>query len=210
MRSDSKPESVFFIGVTGGSGAGKTFFASHLREAFGREFSQIISQDSYYCDQSQKFDCEGGAVNFDIPESIDFNLLHQHLVQLQQGLAVQVPIYDFCSHQRLSQTLRIFPTDIMIVEGGLILTQPEIRDILTEVVFLDIREELRLERLIKRDILERGREREGVLKRFYAHVRPMHERYIEPNKSFASYLVEDERNILKVIENLVENLGVDS
>ncbi len=210
MRSDSKPESVFFIGVTGGSGAGKTVFAKRLREAFGLDFSQIISQDSYYLDQSDNFDEEGGAVNFDIPESIDFDLMLQHLLQLQLGFPVQAPTYNFSTHQRLDSTMYIIPTDIIIVEGGLILTQPRIKELLTESVFLDYPEEVRLERMLKRDILERGRDKEGIFARFRNHVKPMHERYIEPVKSLASYRVTDDASIHKTIDELVENLGVDS
>lgn len=210
MRSDSKPESVFFIGVTGGSGAGKTVFSKRLREAFGMDFCQVISQDFYYLDQSDNFDKEGGAINFDIPESIDFNLLRQHLLQLQLGFPVHAPIYNFATHQRLSTKMCITPADIIIVEGGLILTQPEVRELLTESVFLDLPEEVRLERLLARDISERGRDKQGILTRFSNHVKPMHKRYIEPIKSLASYHVYDESSIHVVIDELVEKLGVDS
>lgn len=210
MRSDSKPDSVFFIGVTGGSGAGKTVFAKRLREAFGVNFSQIISQDAYYYDQRQKFDSEGGSINFDVPESIEFDLLQNHLHQLQLGFPIQIPVYNFSTHQRMPVKTTITPTDIIIVEGGLILTQPSIREMLTESVFLDTPEEIRLQRLIRRDVLERGRSIEGILTRFRNHAKPMHEKYIEPARSLASYCVYDERSYYGVIEELVENLGVDS
>ncbi len=210
MRFNSKPESVFFIGITGGSCACKSTFARRLREAFGADFCSILDQDSYYRDQSARFDRDGGAVNFDHPDSIDFDLLHQHLLKLHKGEPVEVPIYDFATHKRLDQTITLFPKDIILVEGALILTQAKIVSMLSESVFMDASEDVRLERRIKRDLIERGRSRDGVLEQFFNHVKPMHDLFIEPNKQLATYIVRDEASMQATLEELVEKLGVDS
>lgn len=210
MRFDAKPESVFLIGITGGSCAGKSAFAQRLRDALGKDYSSILSQDSYYYDQSVQFDRDGGIINFDDPTSIDFDLLHRHLLQLQCGKPVEVPLYDFKTHSRLSSTKLTFPTDIILLEGTLILTQPKIVELLSESVFLDTPETVRLRRRIKRDVSERARTREGILCQFQNHVKPMHERYIEKSRSLATYQVFDNRSAQQTIEELVEKLGIDS
>lgn len=210
MRCNHRPESVFFIGIAGGSCACKSTFARRLCEAFGADYCRILDQDSYYRDQSSRFDYDGGSVNFDDPSSIDFDLLHRHLLQLQRGEPIDVPIYDFATHQRLSASVQMYPTDIILVEGALILTQPPIMELLTESVFMDAPESMRLERRIKRDTLERGRTREGVLAQFYNHVKPMHDRYIEPSKRLATYIINGEAAMQETIEDLVSKLGIDS
>jgi uridine kinase len=210
MRWDSKPEAIFFIGITGGSCAGKSTFARRLRDELGSEYCSILCQDSYYHDQSARFDYEGGAVNFDDPASVDFELLHRHLLQLQSGQPINVPIYDFTTHTRLAETIHLFPTDIILVEGALILTQPKIVELLTESIFLDAPEAVRLERRLYRDIVDRGRTREGVMCQFNNHVKPMHDRYIEPSRSLATYQVHSEDSISHAIAELIEKLGVDS
>ncbi|MBS0350309.1 MAG: uridine kinase [Proteobacteria bacterium] len=209
MRFETKPESVFFIGITGGSCAGKTEFAKRLRTALGFEYCNILNQDAYYLDQSASFKGDG-SVNFDAPESIDFELLYQHLLRLQRNEPIQVPIYDFGSHKRFSKTKTLFSANIILLEGELIFTQPKIRDLLTECVFIDIPEPTRLSRRPKRDMQERGRQREGVILQFEHHVRPMHRRYIEPVKQLATYIVNNDFTAGEVIADIVNKLGIDS
>jgi uridine kinase len=209
MRFDIKPESVFFIGITGGSCAGKTEFAKRLQAALGCQFCNILNQDSYYLDQSAIFRGDG-SVNFDAPESIDFELLYQHLLKLQQNEPIPVPVYDFNAHKRLSEIRMLFSADIILLEGELILTQPEIRKLLTECVFIDVPEKVRLARRLQRDIWERGRQREGVLHQFNRHVQPMHQRFIEPTKKLATYVVSNDFTAGEVIADIVDKLGIDS
>lgn len=210
MRFDSRPESVFFIGVTGGSCAGKSTFARRLRDALGLKYCNILSQDSYYRDQSAHFDHDGGAINFDDPGSIDFDLLRKHLLKLQRGEPIDVPIYDFATHRRLRETVQMFPAEIILLEGALILTQPDIVPLLTESIFLDADESVRLDRRIKRDTVERGRTRKGILEQFCKHVKPMHDRFVEPSKALATYRVFDEQTAEETIVELVDKLGIDS
>lgn len=210
MRFESRPESIFLIGVTGGSCAGKSTFARRLRDGLGLEYCNIVYQDSYYRDQSARFDRDGGTINFDDPGSIDFELLYQHLLQLQCGKSINVPIYDFATHRRLPGSVLLNPVDIILLEGALILTQPQIVQLLTESVFLEADESIRLDRRIKRDMAERGRTREGILAQFHNHVKPMHDRFIEPAKSLATYLVHDDTSAQQTIEDLIDKLGIDS
>jgi uridine kinase len=210
VRIDNKPESIIFVGVTGGSCAGKSTFAQRLREALGVQYCQILYQDSYYRDQSARFDHDGGKVNFDEPSSIDFALLYEHLLQLQRGESIRVPIYDFATHRRLPETQPLFPSEVILLEGALILTEPRIRQLLTESVFLEADESVRLQRRIRRDTIERGRTLQGILDQFHHHVKPMHDRHIEPVKAVATYRVTDEATAQAAIADLVDKLGIDS
>jgi len=210
MRFDNRPESIFFIGVTGGSCSGKNTFARRLQAALGESYCSILSQDCYYRDQSACFDHDGGLVNFDDPASIDFDLLYSHLLRLQSGHAIDVPVYDFITHQRRPETHILYPTDAIIVEGSLILTQPSLVALMTESVFLECPEEVRLARRLQRDVAERGRSEDGVLAQFFNHVKPMHIQYIEPCKNSATYCVHDELTAQLTINELVDQLGIDS
>ena len=189
------------VGVAGGSGSGKTYFARALQGALGLENCTIIFQDNYYIDQSAKFDFDGGSVNFDHPDAIDFNLIETHLKALRNQESIEVPIYDFKTHTRLVETTKVTPTPYVLVDGILILCRPLVRDLFDETVFVDTSERLRFERRLKRDIEERGRTREGVENQFLRQVKPMHDLFVEPTKSFASFVVrEDESFPEKLIE----------
>ncbi len=181
----------YIIGVAGGSGSGKTYFARELQQLFGDEVCSIIYQDNYYIDQSKKFDGDGGSVNFDHPSSLDFDLLAEGLRLLKSGLKINIPIYDFVSHTRKKETLLAEPKKIIIVDGILILQSKSVREELDEAVFFDTPESLRFERRLSRDVHERGRTVEGVRKQFELQVRPMHNEFVEPSKQFAETLVND-------------------
>lgn len=177
------------IGVAGGSGSGKTTFAKRLLQNLGTEKCAIIGQDSYYIDQSHKFDRDGGAVNFDHPSAIDFNLLEKQLIDLKSGKSIDVPIYDFATHKRLKETIHVEPHPIILVDGILILSQENVRQHFDKSVFIDTPEDLRFERRLKRDVIERGRTKDGVTAQFYGQVKPMHDQFVEPSKHFSTLLV---------------------
>lgn len=191
MTVSIKQNNNLVIGVAGGSGSGKTFFAERLFEYLGEEECSILYQDNYYHDQSHRFDFDGGSVNFDHPESIDFNLLSEHLQKLKSGHSVSVPSYDFKTHKRLPSTYQLRPKKFIILDGILILSQKSVREQLTHSVFVDTSESLRFERRLKRDVQERGRTEEGVRSQFLKQVKPMHDLFVEPSKSFASFLVHE-------------------
>jgi uridine kinase len=176
------------IGVAGGSGSGKTFFSNALHKKFGSQISTVIYQDNFYHDQSKNFDHDGGSVNFDHPESLDFDCLQTKLKKLKQNNEVEIPKYDFASHSRLSETKEIQPKKIIIVDGILILTQPELVDIFDLTIFVETPEHIRFQRRLNRDVLERGRTPEGVKVQFENQVKPMHDLFVEPSKENAQYI----------------------
>jgi uridine kinase len=179
----------YIVAITGGSGSGKTTFAKKIRDELGVENCAIVLQDSYYFDQSSKFDGDGGSVNFDHPDSIDFELLLHDLLKLKNGKPVNIPIYDFATHKRLKNEEHLEPHAIIILDGILILTNEKLRAILDESVFLDVPEDLRFSRRLKRDVEERGRTEEGVRMQFAKQVKPMHDQFVEPSKNFATKII---------------------
>jgi uridine kinase len=201
MRFELRPESIFFIGIAGGRCADKSAFAQRLREALGLEYCRILYQDAYYMDQNDEWDD---------PCSIDFALFYEHLLQLQNNEVIAVPIYDFSARRRLPRHERLFPADIILLEGTLILAQPRIRELLSASIFIDVSEAIRLERWLQRGVIEESHAGEGIVERFYDRVKPMHDRFIEPTKVFATHRIFDEQSAEAAITDLVDRLGIDS
>jgi uridine kinase len=181
----------YIIGVAGGSGSGKTYFARELQRVLGDKLCTIIYQDNYYIDQSHRFDGDGGSVNFDHPSSLDFHLLAKGLATLKEGKCIEVPLYEFATHKRLTQTLFCEPREIVLVDGILILDSEVVRHQLDEAIFFDTPEELRFQRRLDRDVHERGRKPEGVKKQFELQVKPMHEQFVQPSAVHAQTIVCD-------------------
>lgn len=185
-----KPNNVFILGVAGGSGSGKTYFAKALAEALG-EFATIVYQDNFYIDQSHRFDHDGGSVNFDHPESLELTLLAKCLSELKAGKPTEIPVYDFKTHTRMGNTLRVPSKTIVIVDGILIFHPDYLRDKFDEMIFFDTPESLRFERRLERDVVERGRTVEGVKAQFLKQVKPMHDEFVEPSKAHAHTVIKD-------------------
>lgn len=190
MTGFTKQNKSFILGVAGGSGSGKTYFAKELAMALG-ENATIVYQDNFYHDQSHRFDHDGGSVNFDHPESLDLRLLAECLAQLKSGETTNIPIYDFKTHSRLKEQLRINATKIVIVDGILIFHPDYLRAQFDEMIFFDTPESLRFERRLERDVKERGRTPEGVTAQFMKQVKPMHDQFVEPSKTHAHTIVKD-------------------
>ena len=176
----STKQNSFLLGVAGGSGSGKTYFAQALKDKLGSGVCEIISQDNYYFDQSRRFDYDGGSVNFDHPSSIDFGLLASHLAAFKRGDAVDVPLYDFVTHSRRTETVRVTPKPVIIIDGILIFHLPEVRRHFDDLIYFDTPEDTRFSRRLERDTKERGREPEGVRNQFLKQVKPMHDLFVEP------------------------------
>lgn len=198
-----KNSSVLLIGVAGGSGSGKTTFSRMLQAHLGEEFCGSIGQDSYYRDMSEQFDRDGGKVNFDHPDAIEFSLVCRHLQALKRGESIDVPLYDFATHKRLLEVKYFDPRPVVILDGILILTQKEVRDCLDVSFFIDAAEEVRFQRRIYRDVRERGRTLEGVKSQLMNHVKPMHDLFVEPSKRFANRVISGERSFGPIIEEVV-------
>ncbi|MFP5386540.1 MAG: uridine kinase [Bacteriovoracia bacterium] len=186
----TKPNNCFILGVAGGSGSGKTYFAKELHKALG-DHATIVYQDNFYIDQSHRFDHDGGSVNFDHPESLDLALLATCLAELKTGQPTKIPIYDFKTHSRLQERLPVAPTRIIIVDGILIFHPDYLRAQFDEMVFFDTPESLRFERRLERDVVERGRTVDGVKAQFLKQVKPMHDQFVEPSKVHAHTIVKD-------------------
>lgn len=200
MTGFIKQNKPILIGVTGGSGSGKTYFALDLQKILGLERTTIVLQDNFYCDQSSRFDFDGGSVNFDHPDSIEFSLLAQHLQVLKAGKPTEIPTYDFATHTRKKETLLIQPAPVIIVDGILILHIPEVRELFDETIFFDTQEDLRFSRRLDRDVRERGRTPEGVREQFFRQVKPMHDQFVETSKAHAKRVVCNEKEYADVLE----------
>lgn len=182
---------IWIVGISGGSGSGKTTFAQALAANLPGGSCALLLQDNYYIDQSERFDVDGGAVNFDHPDAIDFPLLAAHLTELKAARSVELPIYDFASHKRLARTLLQPPRRLVLLDGILIFHSKAVRSLLDERIFFDAPESLRFDRRLARDVQERGRTVEGVTAQFYKQVKPMHDLFVEPTRRFADVVVRD-------------------
>ena len=197
---------MLIIGIYGGTGSGKTTIVNMIASHFSSNDIEIISQDSYYKDNSDISYEERCKLNFDHPDAIDFNLLYKHLKNLRKGETVEQPIYDFKIHNRLKKTIQIKPKKILILEGILIMCHAEIRSIFDLKIYINANSKTRMERRIKRDIVERGRSRDEVLKRYIETLKPMHEKFIEPTKIYANYIIENQFNNKLNIDELLEKM----
>lgn len=180
---------MLIIGIAGGTGCGKTTVVNQILNELPEGEVGIISQDSYYKDTSHLSYDERVKINFDHPRSIDFDLLVEHLKELKKGKAIKQPVYSFVKHNRTGDTIITNPRKVMIVEGILILTNPELRDIFDIKIFVHADSDERLIRRLKRDISERGRDLDEVLSRYQTTLKPMHNQFIEPTKEFADIII---------------------
>lgn len=194
------------VGVAGGSGSGKTTLAQELVRIFGEAQSCLVMQDSYYFDQSARFDGDGGSVNFDHPSSLDFALLARQLLALRDGQAVEVPCYDFATHTRAARTVTQPARPVIVVDGTLILEAPEVRELFDVAVFVSCSEATRFGRRLERDVRERGRTPEGVHKQFHRQVKPMHDAFVEPSQRNAHLSVDGEGELTSALGLVLERL----
>jgi len=197
------------LGVAGGTGSGKTSVAESILAAVGRERLAFLSQDSYYRDVVWEDEAQLHAHNFDHPASIDSPLLVTHLRALRRGEAVEVPVYDFVRHRRRIETARVEPRPVVLVEGILLFVEPAVRGLLDFKIYVDTDPDVRLVRRLRRDIADRGRTMEDVLRQYLETVRPMHLEFVEPSKRWADVIVPEggeNRVALEMVAARVEQL----
>jgi len=180
---------MLIIGIAGGTGCGKTTVVNQIVNELPKNVVGVISQDSYYNDLSHMTKKERSKVNFDHPNSIDFELLLEHLNQLRQNKPIKKPVYSFVEETRLEETILTEPRKVMIVEGILVLSNPKVRDLFDIKIFVHADSDERLIRRLQRDIKERGHDLEKVLHRYQTAVKPMHNQFIEPSKEFADIII---------------------
>lgn len=180
---------MLIIGICGGTGSGKTTVVNKILEILPADHVAILSQDSYYKDNSNIPFEERKFINFDHPDSIEFDLLYNHIKELKKGHSIEKPIYSYLTCTRSAETITVQSKNVILIEGILLYTDKRIRDICNVKVFVDAAPDERLLRVIKRDIIERGRNIEQTLDRYIETVRPMHEQFIEPTKRFADIIV---------------------
>lgn len=180
---------MLIIGIAGGTGSGKSTVVRKISEKFKGSEIVVIPQDSYYKDNSHLPLEERLKLNFDHPDSIDFELLIEHLQQLRAGKSVEQPTYSYITCTRGEETVKVEPAQIIIIEGILIFTNSELRKLLDILVYVDADPDDRLVRVISRDIIERGKSVENVLERYEKTVKPMHLQFIEPTKRYADLIL---------------------
>lgn len=181
-------DNIVLIGIAGGTGSGKTTLANKLYQHFG-EGSVLLSQDCYYKDLSHLPVEERISVNFDHPDSIDFDLFKEHLAELKEGRSVVIPQYDFTTHTRTDEMEILDPAPIILVEGILLFAIPEVRDLFDLKIFIDTDDDIRLMRRLERDLQERGRDFESVKTQYLATVKPMHNKFVDPTKAQADVVI---------------------
>jgi uridine kinase len=184
---------MLIIGIAGGTGSGKTTVVHQIMNELPTAEVGIISQDSYYRETSNLSYEERTKINFDHPRAIDFELLTSHLKNLKAGKTIEQPVYSFVTHNRTDDVVLTHPRKVMIVEGILILSNAELRDMFDIKIFVHADSDERLIRRLKRDIAERGRDMEEVLNRYQTTLKPMHEQFIEPTKTFADIIIPNDR-----------------
>ncbi|GAA0872997.1 uridine kinase [Gangjinia marincola] len=198
---------MLIIGIAGGTGCGKTTVVNQIIKELDHDEVTVISQDSYYKDTSELSYEERTKINFDHPKSIDFDLLTLHLQTLRQGKPIEQPVYSFALHNRTGETVTTHPKKVIIIEGILILTNPELRKLFDIKIFVHTDSDERLIRRLKRDIAERGRDLDEVLNRYQSTLKPMHQQFIEPTKEFADIIIPNNKynnvavDIVKTIIN---------
>jgi uridine kinase len=180
---------MLIVGIAGGTGSGKTTVVRKVVEGFPGNEVLVIPQDAYYRDNSSISLEERQKINFDHPDSVEFELLIDHLGKLKKGKSVEMPIYSYLTCVRAKETIPLKPARVVLVEGILILTDPGLRKMLDIKVFVDADADDRLGRVIQRDIVERGRSVLKVLERYHDTVKPSHLQFIEPSKRYADIII---------------------
>ncbi|WP_322806988.1 uridine kinase [Thermanaerothrix sp.] len=179
------------IGIAGGSGSGKTTVANVILERVGRDRIAYLPHDAYYRDLADLPPNQRAEVNFDHPDSLETSLLIEHIQRLKQWQPIDLPVYDFTTHTRTSRTIRVEPKRVIIVEGILIFAEPALRELFDVKIFVDTDPDIRFIRRLQRDITERGRTTESVIKQYLTTVRPMHLDFVEPSKRYADVIIPE-------------------
>ena len=200
------PREPFIIGVAGGTGSGKTTVSRRIQEAVNIDHIAYIQHDDYYKDQSHLSMEDRVKTNYDHPDSLETTLLVQHLHTLKSGEPVDIPVYDFSRHTRSTETRRIHPAPVILVEGILIFVERELRELMDVRIFVDTDADIRFIRRLRRDMVERNRALDSIVSQYLATVRPMHLDFVEPSKRYAHVIVPQGGNNRVAMEMIVSRI----
>ncbi|RRT93245.1 uridine kinase [Empedobacter falsenii] len=199
---------MLVIGIAGGTGSGKTTVVNNILRDLNAESVIVISQDNYYKDHPELSFDERSKINFDHPRSIDFELLKEHVALLKNGVSIEQPVYSFITHSRKEETILTHPQSVIIVEGILVLTDTDLRDLFDVKIFVHADSDERLIRRVRRDIQERGRDLDEVLTRYQKTLKPMHQQFIEPSKNYADIIIPNMKKknsvAIKVLSTVIK------
>ena len=198
---------TIIIGIAGGTGTGKSPFTNRLKEEFKDEVA-VIYHDNYYRDQSHITFEERKKTNYDHPDSIETELLIEHLKELKKGNAIQCPVYDYSQHNRSDQVITIEPKRVILLEGILVLADERLRNLIDIKVYVEADADERILRRVIRDVKERGRDIEGVVEQYLTTVKPMHYLYVEPTRSTADIVINSGKNPIafELVKNSIQNI----
>jgi uridine kinase len=182
------------IGVAGGSGSGKSTITRSIVDQIGPDQVALVEHDSYYREYGSLPFEDRAKVNFDHPDSLETELLIEHLAQLISGRAIEKPLYDFTTHLRLPETVTVEPKATIVVDGILVFVERELRELMDLKIYIDTDADLRILRRLQRDIEERGRTLDSVIDQYLATVRPMHLQFVEPSKRYADIIIPEGYN----------------
>ncbi len=196
----------YIIGVAGGTGSGKTTVGRRIQAAVGFDRIAYLEHDRYYRDHSHLSPEDRAHSNYDHPDSLDTPLLVDHLHTLCAWQPVDVPIYDFAEHARTGRTTRVMPEPVILVEGILILSEREVRDLIDMRIYVDTAADIRFIRRLQRDMAERGRTLESIIEQYLSTVRPMHLEFVEPSKRYADIIVPDGGNNHVALDMIVSRI----
>lgn len=186
-------KNTFVIGIAGGSGSGKSTFSRRIKECFGEDVT-YISSDNYYYPHDNLSKEQRDSLNYDIPDAIEFSLMCEQVKRLKNGENVSSPVYDFSSHTRSSETIYLKSKPIIVIDGILIFTNPELREMMDMKIYVEVDADERVLRRVRRDVVKRGRDIDGVIKQYLETVKPMHNMYVEPTKKYADIIVNGGKN----------------
>lgn len=188
MHIDYDP---IIIGIAGGTGSGKTTVANVILDAVGRDRIAYLPHDAYYRDLTDLPPAQKIEINFDHPNSLETELMIEHVKALKKGKAVDIPVYDFSTHSRTEETVRVEPQRVIIVEGILIFAERQLRELFDMKLFVDTDPDIRFIRRLERDIAERGRTMDMVIQQYLGTVRPMHLEFVDPSKRYADVIIPE-------------------
>ena len=182
------------IGIAGGSGSGKSTIADRVLNSIGKDRVLLVEHDSYYRDRPELSAEERAKINYDHPNSLETELLVEHVLELLAGKKVDQPLYDFGTHARLTESVVVEPCRVIMLEGILVLAEEALRDLMDLKIYVDTDADLRLARRLERDIRDRGRTPDSVLEQYLTSVRPMHLQFVEPSKRYADIIIPEGYN----------------